>query len=273
MMACASPQTPVATVTLGLDRTSVPLGAPLELSVRFDVTPDLDPLTEDYRVLLHVLDTDEELLWTEDHDPPMPTSQWQPGQTVEYTRRVRIPMYPYIGEALIAIGLYSPSSGARVPLAGDDLGQHTYRVGSFRLEPQPESSFLVYDEGWHQAECDGDGRNDWRWTTGRAILSFRNPMSDARFVLKLEGRPDRFETPQRLALVIGDRILHEQLLESSDAFYLEQDIAAADLGTDEVVRLEILVDQTFSPASSGGASEDTRELGVRVFYAYFEPRS
>ena len=28
---------------------------------------------------------DEELMWTDDHEPPTPTSAWKPGQTVEYT--------------------------------------------------------------------------------------------------------------------------------------------------------------------------------------------
>ena len=270
MIACASPQSPVATATIGLDRVRAPLGAPLELNIRFDVAPDLPPLTEDYRVLLHILNSDEELLWTEDHAPSPPTTQWLAGQTVEYTRRMRIPMYPYIGEALIAIGLYSPSSGVRIPLAGQDLGQLSYRVGTLQLEPQPESSFLTYDDGWHPAEFDGDGRNDWRWTTGRAGVSFRNPRSDAFLVLELEARPDMFEVPQRLSLVIADRTIHEQVLDTSGVLYLKQQINASDLGTADITRLEIRVDQTFSPASRGGAPEDMRELGVRVFYAYFE---
>lgn len=269
---CGTPQSPVATATIGLDRTSAPLGAPLEVRVRFDLAPDLIPLMEDYRVLLHVLNAEEELLWTEDHDPPLPTTQWRPGQTVEYSRRIKIPMYPYVGEALIAIGLYSSNTGVRLPLAGENLGQMSYRVGSFELMPQPESSFLIYDEGWHPAEFDGDGRNDWRWTTGRAVLSFRNPMSDAFLVLEMEARPDMFETPQRLAVSIGDRILHEQVLDMGGPFHVQQEIAAEDLGSDEITRLEIRVDQTFSPASRGGAPGDTRELGLRVFYAYFEAR-
>lgn len=270
--ACGAPQNPVATATVGLDRTSAPLGAPLQVSVRFDVAPGLVPFSEDYRVLLHVLSADEELLWTEDHDPPLPTTQWRPGQTVEYTRRIRIPMYPYVGEALIAIGLYSTTSGTRLPLAGQNLGQMSYRVGTLDLRPQPESSFLIYDDGWHPAEFDADGRNDWRWTTGRAALSFRNPMTDAFLVLELEARPDMFEEPQRLALVIGDRTLHEQVLDMDGPLHLKQEITAADLGTEEITRLEIRVDHTFSPASRGGAPEDTRELGVRVFYVYFEAR-
>ena len=271
MVACAESQTPIAMATVGLSRSSVPLGAPLELNIRFDIAPEAAPPSGDYRVLVHFLDSNEELLWTEDHDPPVPTSQWTSGQSIEYTRRITVPMYPYIGQSVVAIGLYSPSTGARLPLVGEDLGQQSYRVATLDLEPQPESSFLIYDDGWHPAEFDGDGRNDWRWTTGHAVLTFRNPERAARLVLELEGRPDMFETPQRLSLVIEDRTLYEMVLDTSDIVSVEHDLTAADLGTADAVRLELHVDQTFTPAERGGSPEDTRELGVRVFYAFFEP--
>ena len=262
----------VGTVTLGVDRVSAPLGAPLEFNIRFDLAPDLEPLTEDYRVLLHILGSDEELLWAEDHDPPLPTSQWRPNQTVEYQHRIQIPMYPYVGEALIAVGLYSYRTGERLPLAGQDLGQMSYQVGTIILAPQPESSFLVYESGWHSAEFATDGRNDWRWTTGRAVLSVRNPMADAVFSFELDARPDMFEEPQTLALVVGPETLYEEVLDSNERIYIRQEISREALGADEFVELVLAVDQTFSPASRGGAPEDTRELGVRVFYSYFEAR-
>ena len=54
--------------------------------------------------MVHVVDADEELMWTDDHNPPVPTTQWKPGQTVEYTRTVFVPIYPYVGEATIQVG-------------------------------------------------------------------------------------------------------------------------------------------------------------------------
>ena len=49
--ACTEAPEPIATITVGADRVAVPLGAPLDLQFRFDVTPDLEHgLTEDYRV-------------------------------------------------------------------------------------------------------------------------------------------------------------------------------------------------------------------------------
>ena len=269
---CAESRPPVATVTLGADRAEVPLGAPLNLRFRFDVAPDLaEALAEDYRVFVHFLDDREEVLWTEDHDPPVPTSQWRPGQSVEYDRRVKIPMYPYIGESSIAVGLYSAVDGTRVPLAGADLGQTSYRVASIRLDPQHESSFITYGEGWHPAEFSGDGLLQWRWTTGRSVVSFRNPNRDARLVLELDGRPDLFDSPQRLSLAVGDRVLRELDIDTNQIVYLVDELSAADLGTESFVELELRVDPTFVPAELNSEARDTRELGIRVFYIYFEP--
>ena len=265
-------QPAIGTITLGVDRVNAPLGAPLEFNIRFDLAPDLAPLTEDYRVLLHILGSDEELLWAEDHDPPVPTTQWQANQTVEYKHRIQVPMYPYVGEALIAVGLYSYRTGERLPLAGEDLGQMAYQVGTISLSPQPESSFLVYENGWHSAEFASDGRNDWRWTSGRASLSVRNPMTDAVFSFELDARPDMFQEPQNLALLVGENTVYEQVLDTNDRTYITQEISRDDLGTEEIVELVLTVDQTFSPSSRGGSPEDTRELGVRVFYTYFEAR-
>ncbi len=269
---CAEAPSPVAAITLGVDRFAVPLGAPLHLQFRFVVAPDLEQgPTEDYRVFVHFLDDREDVLWTEDHDPPVPTSEWKPGQSIEYERRVTIPMYPYIGEAVIAAGLYSVVDGDRVPLAGADLGQSAYRVASIRLEPQHESSFIAYGEGWHPAEFSSDGRRQWRWTTDRGVVSFRNPNRDSRLVLEFDGRPDMFESAPRLSLVIGDRMLHELEVDTNEVKYLVEEIPATDLGTGDFVELELRIDRTFTPANVDGQAQDARELGVRVFYMYFEP--
>ena len=93
--ACAAPPAPVATPTLGMDRSAVPLGGPLELTIRFDAAPDLAPIAENFRVLLHFLDPEGALLWADDHELPRPLAHWQPGERVEFTRRAVVPMYPY----------------------------------------------------------------------------------------------------------------------------------------------------------------------------------
>ena len=89
--------------------TSVPIGSPVRLTYKFDVAPDAK-IRRDYWVFVHVLEPNGEQLWVEDHLPPTPTSTWKPGQTVEYTRTVFVPNYPYIGPAVVRLGLYDPKT-------------------------------------------------------------------------------------------------------------------------------------------------------------------
>ena len=268
---CAPPPAPVAVVRLAVSRDHVPLGASVDLTIRFDVAPDIEPLSEDYRVFLQLHDDEERVLWTVEHEPAVATSAWQPGHAITYTERITIPSYPYIGPATLALGLHSPVSGARLALMGDDLGEFAYRVATLTLEPPHESSFLVYEEGWHQVEFDVFDRSTWRWTTGRAVLSFRNPRQDVRLELGVQGRPDLFEQPQRLSIVVAERTLDEVTVDTTERIRLDHVFSAADLGGNDVVRLELLVDRTFRPADSVASSGDTRELGVRVFDAFIEP--
>ena len=261
---------PVARVNLQLDRTSVPVGGPLEMTFRFDVLPDLVPMTDDYTVFAHVLDNNGERIWSDDHRPATPTSEWEPGQTIWYTRRIMAPLYPYIGEAEIAVGLHLASTGERLALAGDHIGQNAYRTASITFTPQHESSFLVYEEGWHGVESQPNGEASWRWSTGHGVVSFQNPRGDARLMLEVEGRPDVFDTPQQFSLRVGEQMLEELSLDTSAPVMIDRTLTAAELGSDDVVRLELLVDQTFVP-SELGVGDDARELGVRVLTVYVEP--
>ena len=261
---------PVATVNLRLDRASVPIGGPLEMTFRFDVSPDLVPMTEDYTVFVHVLDNNGERIWNDDHPPATPTSEWEPGQAIVYSRRIMVPLYPYIGEGEVAVGLYLASTGERLALAGDHIGQNAYRTASITFTPQHESSFLVYEEGWHGVEFQRNGQASWRWSTGHAVVSFQNPRGDARLMLEVAGRPDVFDTPQQFSLRIGEEVLEELSLSTSELVIIDRTLTAAELGSDDVVRLELLVDQTFVP-SELGAGDDTRELAVRVLTVYVEP--
>ena len=261
---------PVATVNLRLDRASVPIGGPLEMTFRFDVSPDLVPMTEDYTVFVHVLDNNGERIWNDDHPPATPTSEWEPGQAIVYSRRIMVPLYPYIGEGEVSVGLYLASTGERLALAGDHIGQNAYRTASITFTPQHESSFLVYEEGWHGVEFQRNGQASWRWSTGHAVVSFQNPRGDARLMLEVAGRPDVFDTPQQFSLRIGEEVLEELSLNTSELVIIDRTLTAAELGSDDVVRLELLVDQTFVP-SELGAGDDTRELAVRVLTVYVEP--
>jgi len=70
---------------------------------------------------------------------------------------------------------------------------------------------------------------------------------------------------------VDERPVREAVLDTNATVHLDYDLTADDLGDEDVVRVELLLDQTFVPADGDGSSQDTRELGIRVFDAYVEP--
>ena len=263
---------PVATPAVGLNRTRVPLGGPLEMTYRFTVAADAPGFTGDYRVFVHFLDADGELMFSDDHAPPTPTMSWRPGQVITYERRTIVPVYPYIGEVTVAIGLYSPVMGDRLPLAGEHLGQRAYRVATMEMAPQSESGFLVFEDGWHMAESvPEEPDREWQWTTGRATILFRNPGADSTLHLEVDGRPELFDVPQTLILAIDDTVIETIEMESGEPAYHVIPVPAASFGAADTVALTLIVDPTFVPSVvTDGENPDERELGVQVFYVFLD---
>ena len=180
-------------------------------------------------------------------------------------------MYPYLGDASIVLGLYSPVTGDRLALAGDQIRGNAYVVDTIELVPQQEGSFLMFKDGWHPPEVDDD--REWRWTAGEATIAFRNPRQDSTLYFELDGRPGSFESPQRVDLVIGDRTIDSFLLEASSVTFHTTTVSADDFGDDDTTEMTLQVDQTFIPAELPGSNGgDHRQLGVRVFYAFLETR-
>src|SRR5829696_7101201 len=155
-------------VSFGKDRIAI--GSAVSITYKFVVAPNAT-FDKDYYVFVHVLDPEGEQMWTEDHLPPTPTSQWKPGQTVEYTRTIFVPNYPYIGEAHVRLGLYNPANGKRLALNAPEASRQEYVVGKMNLLPQAENIFLIYKEGWHSAEVDSNNPlSEWQWTKRTATI-------------------------------------------------------------------------------------------------------
>ena len=150
---CSEPEdtaAPVAAMQVTLSRPKVALGSPVEVTYKITVAANAPSLGQ-RRVFAHFLDADDELMWTDDHDPPTPSAEWKPGQTIEYTRSMFIPSYPYVGAAKIVAGLYSPANNERLKLSNEDRGDRSYKVVDFELLPQTENIFVIFKDGWHPA--------------------------------------------------------------------------------------------------------------------------
>lgn len=266
------PAPPLATPTVRLSHDKAPLGSPIDITYKFVVANDAR-FAEDYRVMVHVVDADEELIFAFDHNPPVPTTQWKPGQTIEYTRTVFIPIYPYVGEASIRLGLHSTTNQKRLPLGGEDAGQNAYKVARIQLQPQTENVFTVFKEGWHPAEvAEHNATVEWQWTKKEATLSFKNPKKDSLFYLDLDNPGSVFNEAQQVQVSLGGQVVDEFTLKPKEPELRKIPLRAAQLGAGDVSEIVITVDKTYVPAVVNSSSKDPRELGVRVFHAFVDPR-
>ena len=263
----------VATADVSLSRSRLAQGSPVEVTYRFEIAET--PPEGSYRVFAHMVDADEELMWTDDHDLPPHLATWQPGQTVEYTRTMFVPMYPYVGPSKVIVGIYDKSTNARLKLGNRDRGDRSYQVAEFELLPQTENVYLIYRDGWHPAEVAPDNPGvEWKWTRKDATIAFRNPKRDATLILQVDNPAQSAAAASEVDVRLGDRSLAVLPLGPGDAPVHKIPLSAADLGSAEMVVVRLVANRTFVPAlEPESKSNDTRELGVRVFHAFVQPDS
>jgi hypothetical protein len=267
---------PVATVTFSANKARVPLGSPIELTYRFNVAPDAK-FDGNYKVFVHFVDADGGVLWNDDHDPSPPTSQWRPGQTIQYTRTRFLPVVPFLGEVKVTVGLYRDSD--RLPLQGLDPADRQsttreYKVGTLQLLPTSENIFVFKKNGWHPTEFAAENPSlEWEWTQKVATLTLKNPRKDVFLYLEFDARTDVFtDRPQQVTVYSGDQTLDTFPANAGVPTLRRIPITAAQLGQNEMAELRIEVDRTFVPAKLPAGGRDVRELGIRVYNVFVETR-
>jgi hypothetical protein len=272
---CSEPEdtSPAAAqAEVALERTRVAQGSPVDLTYRFKVS---EPPSSAYRVFVHVVDADEELMWTDDHEPPTPTSGWKAGETIEYTRTMFVPMYPYVGNAKVIVGLYDRASNQRLKLANADRGDRSYQVSQFELLPVTENVYLIYKDGWHPAEIAPENPSiEWKWTRKEATVAFRNPKRDATLIIQMDNPSGAAGAASEVELRLGDQSIATVPVGANDAPVRKFQLTASQMGSADMVEVKLVANRTIVPAlEAGSKSTDTRELGVRVFHAFVQPTS
>ncbi|MBN2370623.1 MAG: hypothetical protein JXO72_09050 [Vicinamibacteria bacterium] len=251
-----------------VNRVRAPLGSAIEVTYTWTCEPTMKKLDQDYRAFVHFVDTHGYTLFTDDHMPAVPVSTWEPGQAYSYQRTVFVPLYPYVGEVEVRVGLESASTGrGRVALKGDDAGLREFRVEKMELLPQTENIYLVQKEGWHTPETDQDNPSIERtWTKKDAVLSFKNPGKDVIFYLEADTNFKAFAKPPVLRVSVGN-VGVMMPIESSELFMKKIRFNAEHLGSEEWVDLTLALDQSFIPKDLG-INEDERELGLNVYHRF-----
>jgi hypothetical protein len=164
--------------------------------------------------------------------------------------------------------MYDRESGDRLTLSAQEVSRKEYLVSKLQLQPQSENIYIIYKDGWYPTEVAADNAaSEWQWTKKNAIISFKNPKKDSTFYLEYDARTDLFNPPQQVTLRIGDATIATFTADSRDRKLLTFPITAAQFGSGEISELAIDVDKTFGPGPG-----DNRELGIRVFHAFVEPK-
>jgi len=255
--------------SVSFSRSKVPLGSAVEVTYTWKLESTAKKITQDQRAFVHFLDSHRVLLFEDDHVPTPPPTSWEPGTTVSYTRTKFVPIYPYVGDAEIRVGLAPPSGrGDRVALKGDDAGMNEYRVGKIELLPQTENIFLVYKDGWHNPESHPENPSIERtWTKKEALVSFKNPKKDVIVYLEADTCSKCFPKTPVLTMVVGGKAGFSMPIETGEVFLKKLRVKAEDLGTEDWVDLRLMMNDSFVPKNLGMNSDD-RELGLLVYHLY-----
>ena len=93
---------PVATPSFSVKQTRVPLGSPVEVTYKFVVAEE----RADHHRRTSACSCIFSMPTTSGCGPtttirPIPTTQWKPGQTIEYTKTMFVPVYPYQGTTTV----------------------------------------------------------------------------------------------------------------------------------------------------------------------------
>ena len=252
-----------------VNRPRAPLGSAIEVTYTWQNGSSAKKLGQDHRAFVHFLDSHKVLLFDDDHVPVPPVTAWEPGKSYTYTRTKFIPIYPYVGDVDVRVGLQPVGRGERAALKGEDAGLHEYSVAKMELLPQTENIFLVYKEGWHNPESSAQNPSLERtWTKKDALVSFKNPKKDIIVYLEADTNSKAFDQPPVLTVAIGGKSGLVLPIDNSEVFLKKIRVKAADLGDQEWVDLRLSMNQSFVPKARGINATDDRELGLMVYHLY-----
>ncbi len=230
---------------------------------------DFLPVNKDYTVYAHFWHGDN-LLFQDDHVPPVPTSKWEPGQEYKYQRRVYIPSFidefdpAFKGEEQLrlSVGLYNPY---------DRTGNSNREVLITKLKvypPPPDMPEIIYESGWYDQEIDPNAPlRKWRWTGPEARCIVDNPQRDALLVIR--GGVNKDIVPdQKIIVKINDLVLDE-FIPDEIIFEKSYSVKKEMLGDKDEFVLTIGVDKPFVPSKALPQNKDERELGCQIAFVYF----
>jgi len=245
----------------------IPATGPLEVTYIWKVSENFTPVEKDFAVFVHFWGEDDELQWQDDHQPPVPTSRWQPGQTIEYTRIHFLPRNVPQEEITLTVGLYDAAgAGEKVRLEGRQTHRLEYEVCRFRVIPPDKLPEIVYEDGWYSREFI-PGQPDgviWRWSRREAFCKLENPRRAAALYLEAQAPLNLVGEPQMVTIEMGGEQLTSFEVSDTERFLRKFPVPDHILRDRQFVPMTIRVGKAVVP-SEVDDSHDERELGLQVF--------
>jgi hypothetical protein len=116
---------------------SFAMGQPAALTLFWE---SLAQTETDYTIFVQLRNANNNTVASADHTPflgAVPTSRWLPGAVIKDVTYLDIPPNLPPGEYRLAIGLYRPDTGQRLPVSGDTSGENAILLGPITLSGQP----------------------------------------------------------------------------------------------------------------------------------------
>ena len=168
-------------------------------------------------------------------------------------RIVRLPVGSLAGEG--------PYAAATITARGDSSSGATPPVAIRQFDIQSTDTVVTgFDAGWHEEEYENLSGARWRWSSGRSLLRV---IGEGGILLRLRGESPLkyFDTPPRVRVVVGDRVVMEERPAADFAWSVA--IPAEDLRRAEGI-VAVETDPVYLPGKAEGTT-DARELGLRLF--------
>jgi hypothetical protein len=249
----------------------------LKMDYEFKTAKDFKKLNGDYSVFVHFWRVNsKEMLLQDDHLPLKKTSEWSQNEQVKYSRVLYIPQFlnefdvDFEGyeEVKLTIGLYNPkSTGKEKPIL----------LFEKKINIQPASinaPEIVYDEGWNGLETDANAKDpflrSWRWTMAKSVCFIENPKKECTLIIKGAVNKTALQD-QKIIFKINDSLL-EEFIPAEALFSREYTISPEQMGVGDEFSLKIETDKVFVPAKVLPGSNDSRELGMQIFFIYFREK-
>jgi len=245
----------------------------VKMRYSFRFTSKYQRMKKNYMVYVHFWRVKrKEMLLQDDHYPEQKSFKWRPDSEFSYERTLFIPKlideiyeidFNEYETIRISVGLFRP---------GNDKDMVELYKKEFKLKPASDVlPDIVYAEGWNVKETDpavSDRKyRSWRWTRKEAKCIIENTQKPSTLIIRGGVDKEKF-TDQNVTLMINQQVLDE-FIPQTGKFEKKYTLSEELLGEEEEIVLTIRTNRSFVPAVIDPGSNDVRELGIQVFFLYF----